>query len=112
MGMTLGELAGKVGATIPSVAPGRIIDAPNSLADADIRHVAPFTDAKYVAQLQKTHAGAVLAKVAPTEADIPAGTALLLTPDPEIAFVTALNLLHPETHETPGIDPRAVVEPG
>ena len=112
MGMTLGELAGRVGATIASGDPDRIIDAANSLADADIRQLAPFTDAKYVAQLQKTRAGAVLAKIQPAEADIPAGTALLLTPDPEIAFVTALNLLHPETHETPGIDPRAVVEPG
>ena len=110
--MTLGELAATLQATLVRGDPGVNITGAASLAEAGAQHIAPYTNAQFLPQLKATRAGAVLAGGAAAAADLPAGSALLCAADPEMAFVEALRLLYPETPEQPGIDPRAVVEPG
>ena len=114
MGLLLSDLAARLSATLVQGDSSRVIDAANSLNEAGPSHLAPFTDAKYSDQLKSTRAGAILAKVIPSGdgGRVPEGTALLLCPDPEMAFIQALQLLHPEPVEAPGIDRTAVVESG
>ncbi|MCY3021879.1 MAG: UDP-3-O-(3-hydroxymyristoyl)glucosamine N-acyltransferase [Planctomycetota bacterium] len=112
MPITLGELAPKLNATLASGDPARRIEGVSSLADGDERHIAPFTDARYLPQLKQTRAGAVLAQDQAVAKDLPSGTALLCTADPELALVTALQLLYPEPEERPEVHPSAVVEAG
>ncbi|MGD0092082.1 MAG: UDP-3-O-(3-hydroxymyristoyl)glucosamine N-acyltransferase [Planctomycetota bacterium] len=112
MSISLGELAATLHATLVRGDPGARIAGAANLAEAGPQHLAPFTDAQFLPQLQATRAGAVLARSESVAANLPAASALLCVADPEMAFVAALQLLHPGTGEQPGIDPRAVVEPG
>ncbi|HYG73447.1 MAG TPA: UDP-3-O-(3-hydroxymyristoyl)glucosamine N-acyltransferase, partial [Planctomycetota bacterium] len=73
---------------------------------------APFTDEKFLPDLQKTRAGAILAKSDACLPNVPQSTALLCAADPEIAFIQLIHALHPEASEPAGVDSRAVVEPG
>jgi UDP-3-O-[3-hydroxymyristoyl] glucosamine N-acyltransferase len=112
MPVTLQELAAKIGATLSRGKPDATISAVGSLAESGPQQVAVFFDPRYADALAKTHAGAVISKTDEIAAALPAGSALLVSPDPEMAFVKSISLLHPEAPEAPGIDPRAVVEPG
>ena len=112
MPITLGELAAKLKATLVRGDPNVLLAGAASLAEAGPHQLAPFTDAQFLPQLKATRAGAVLSRSGSVDVDLPAATALLCVPDPEIAFVEALRLLHPETPEQPSVDPRAEVEPG
>ena len=116
MPITLQELASQLGATLLRGDPTALIEAAGSLTEAGPSQIAPFTDIKYLAQLESTRAGAVIAKGegdgGGIELKVPPGTALLSAPDPEIAFLHALTLLHPETPEIPGIDETALIERG
>src|SRR5260221_6940051 len=96
MPIALNELAERLGATIVRGNPGTRIDSVNSLADADTHQVAPFTDIKYLAELQQTRAGAVLARCDVVTPPTPKDTALLNSPDPEFAFIQAIGILHPD----------------
>ena len=108
--LTLQALAEKLGAKLVRGDGNLIVTGLSSLAAAEPTQIAPFSDPKFQPQLEKTRAGVVIAKTEP--ANLPAATALLLSPDPEIAFITALSLFFPETAERAGIDARAVIEPG
>ena len=112
MALTLGELAERIGATLSSGDGGKTIDGVSSLGEAGPRQLAPFTDERYLPQLQKTQAGAVVTKNGIAPAGLPAATVLLWSADPEMAYVKALEILYPQHAETPGIDPRAVIESG
>jgi UDP-3-O-[3-hydroxymyristoyl] glucosamine N-acyltransferase len=107
--ITLQALAEKLGATVARGDATLSISGVGNLETAGAAEVAPFSDPKYQAQLEKTRAGAVLAKTEP--AKLPASAALLLCPDPEIAFITAIAHFFPESAERAGIDARAVIEP-
>ena len=110
MPITLQLLAEKLGATLVRGNPDLSLSGVSNLATAGPADVAPFSDPAYQPQLEKTRAGAVLAKTEP--ANLPASVALLLCPDPEIAFIAVVSLFFPESAEKPGIDARAVIEPG
>ena len=112
MPVTLQELAAKIGATLNRGNAATTIEAAGSLATAGAHQIAVFFDPRYADQIPATRAGAVIAKTDEIAIALPASAALLISPDPEMAFVKALSLLHPEIPETGGIDPRAVVEPG
>src|SRR5262249_21423884 len=73
--------------------------------------LAPFSNPQYQPQLEATKAGAVVAKVEPPGMAWPASRALLISPDPEMAFVKAIEVFYPEIPEKPGIDGRAIIEP-
>jgi len=111
MALTLNELAGKIGARILRGDPNMFIDAAANLAEAGPTSIAPFTDLAYADELAKTRAGAVLSKL-DAPAGLPQSAALLQSSDPELAFIGAIEALHPARLETPGVDARACVEPG
>ncbi|HEY3323591.1 MAG TPA: UDP-3-O-(3-hydroxymyristoyl)glucosamine N-acyltransferase [Planctomycetota bacterium] len=112
MSITLGELAAKIGASLVRGEAALLMDGVANLSDAGARELAPFTNAKFAGELERTRAGAVLAFDEKSAGSLPAGTALLVAADPEMALISAINLLHPMAEETVGVDPRAVVEPG
>jgi UDP-3-O-[3-hydroxymyristoyl] glucosamine N-acyltransferase len=111
MPILLRELAQKIGATILRGDGGLGVDGAANLADAGPNHIAFFADVKFYAdQLPASKAGAIIVKS--DSAKLPATAAVLLVADPEMAFLAALNHFYPEVRETPGVDARAVVEPG
>lgn len=112
MPLTVAQLAKACGATILGGDPSRIVRAAGNLQDAGPEDVAPLTDSRYAGLLSSTRAAAVLLKAGSEHPKPPAETALLYHPDPEGAFLSLLNLLHPETPETPGIHSTACVEEG
>lgn len=109
MAIHLGDLAEKLGAILASGSRDGLIEGVASLKDAKSGELAPFTDERFAVDLKRTQAGAVLAKESVLDG-LPAGVALLCCADPEMAFLKATHLLHPEDQVCAGIDPRAVVE--
>lgn len=112
MPITLGDLASKLQAALVRGDASACLAGASSLSEAGPREIAPFTDERFLPQLRRTRAAAVLARSAAVTADLPPATALLCVADPELSFVEVLRLLHPETAEQAGVDARAVVEPG
>lgn len=110
--ITVSELAQRCGATLEGGDPGRMVVAAGSLSDAGPDQVAPLTDARYAPLLATTKAAGVFCKKGDRPQGQPPATALLFCDDPEMAFLKAIGVLHPELPETPGIDARACVEPG
>jgi len=112
MPFTIASLAAELGATLVRGNGNAAITGVGNLSDAGPEQLAPFNDPNYSAQLTATKAGAVLAKVEPQGVVWPAGTAFLQSSDPEMAFLKAVTLFHPQVSEPAGIDARAVIEPG
>ena len=110
--LTLAAVAEKIGATVASGDSSKPIDGVANLLDATPRQLAPFTDLKYLSEAEKTQAGAILVHATTHLPRLPSGTALLRAADPEMAFIAALELLYSPSSEQPGVDLRAVVEPG
>ncbi|MFH0937666.1 MAG: UDP-3-O-(3-hydroxymyristoyl)glucosamine N-acyltransferase [Planctomycetota bacterium] len=111
MTITLRELVGKIGATLARGSADQRIRGVASLKEAGPDQIAPFFDKKFADELERTRAGVVLAKDSSLP-NLPVTAALICAPDPEMAWVQTLTLLHPETLETSGVDSRAVIEPG
>lgn len=116
---TLSEVATAAGAKIADGGnPDAVIDDVRPLIEAGATHVSFIDNRKYLAQLDKTAAGACL--VIPALADrVPAGTAALITPQPYHGFARALVLFYPSAMQpivtspgAPPIDPTAKLEEG
>lgn len=112
MALTVAQLAHACGATLQGGDPSRSVRAAGNLQDAGPDQVAYLTDPRYAEHLPRTQAAAVFLKTDTQHPAPPVGTAVLYHADPEIAFLNALKLLHPETPEKPGVDPHACVEDG
>ncbi len=112
MTITAGELAARLQTELLRGDAGISLADVGSLADAGPDRLAPYTDEQYLDQLKATRAGAVLFKRGKDTSNAPAGAALLICDDPEIAFLKAVRVFHPEQAREPGVHPRAVVEPG
>ena len=108
---TLGQLAQAIGAVLEGGDAKKILRGAHNLAEAGPDEVAPLADPRYAPLLAHTRAAAVVLKRGAHPAP-PPGTALLYAEDPELAFLKALSVLHPEPCETPGVDTQARVEPG
>ena len=111
MPIPLKILAEKIGASIARGDGAMPVSGVASLADAAPSELSQFSSAQYLPQLEKTRAGAILAKAEPAGVAWPDSRALLLSPDPEMAFIRAIEVFYPEVPERPGIDARAVIEP-
>jgi UDP-3-O-[3-hydroxymyristoyl] glucosamine N-acyltransferase len=109
---TLATLATELGATLVRGNANAQIAGVANLAEAGPQHLAYFSDVQYSAQLAGTKAGAILAQSEPQGVAWPANSAFLQCADPEMAFVKALGIFHPPVSEVPGIDSRAIIEPG
>jgi UDP-3-O-[3-hydroxymyristoyl] glucosamine N-acyltransferase len=108
MALTLGELADRIHATLSEPAKADVpVTGCESLADADESHVSFLHHPKYLDQLRKTRAAAVI--VAPnTEAD---GKTLLIADDPYYAFRNAAIELHGWRQQPhPGVHPDAYID--
>ena len=116
---TLSEVVMAAGAKIADGAnPKAVISDVRPLSEAGVTHVSFIDNRKYLAQLDKTAAGACL--VIPALADrVPASTAALITPQPYHGCARALALFYPAamqpmvaTLDAPPIDPTAKLEDG
>lgn len=112
MPVTLAEIVKQCSATLEGGDPSKVINAAAALEMAEADEVAPFTDTRYKELFAHTRAGAVFLKHGFEHPEPPAGTALLFTDDPEMAFLKMVALLHPALEEREGVDPKACVEPG
>lgn len=112
MKIRLSELAARIGAEIARGGAASELAGVSNLADAGPDQLAPFTDPQYLAQLKATKAGAILIKRGADIADVPAGAAVLVCGDPEMAFLEAIRQFNPPVARAAGIHPTAIVEAG
>jgi UDP-3-O-[3-hydroxymyristoyl] glucosamine N-acyltransferase len=104
-GLTLKELASRVGATLAG--DGEVtIHAVGTLENATADAISFLSTPKYRSQLATTRAAAVI--VAPADVD---ATALpkLVHPNPYATYARVASILHPQTPPAPGIDADARV---
>jgi UDP-3-O-[3-hydroxymyristoyl] glucosamine N-acyltransferase len=95
------ELAGAAGRALAGVAP---------LSAAGPDQVSFLDNRKYLDALAATHAGAIILHP-DLAARAPAGAALLLSPEPYLAWARVCALFHPEPPPGPAIHPTASVDP-
>lgn len=106
MAETLSELARLAGGQLRGDRNHKI-QSVSTLAAAGPSDVAFLADDKYLSQLKRTRAGAVI--LDPAHADECPGNAIL-TDNPHLAFAHIAQRLHPATAAAPGIHPTAVVD--
>jgi UDP-3-O-[3-hydroxymyristoyl] glucosamine N-acyltransferase len=107
----LGELAAHVGGEMDNRASADFpIRDVSNLDTAEPGEISLFSDAKYASAFAKTRAGVVItdAKLAAHEHN---GTALLLCPNPRLAFAQVGHLFYPPAPLTEGIAPTQQVHP-
>jgi UDP-3-O-[3-hydroxymyristoyl] glucosamine N-acyltransferase len=115
--LTLADLASLTGAQLADPAhAGRVVSAAASLDRAGPVHLSFCENRKYVAQLERTHAGAVLVNER-LEPSVPAHVPVLRVAEPYRAFVTAIRQMYPDTlrpaswFDNSGVASAAVVHP-
>lgn len=92
--VSLGELAALTGAELaPGAVPSRQISEAAPLDRADARGVSFLSDRRYRDDLRVSRAGAVFVTGAHVQ-DVPSGTAILLTPEPQAAWAMAAQRLY------------------
>ena len=109
MAMTINELAKACDATIEAGDCAQIITAANDITAAQAGQVTQLTQARYRQHLQTSHASACFIATDFEVQDIPESLILLRCADPEMAFVKAVKLLHPDVNYSATIEPQAVI---
>ncbi|MEQ1896789.1 MAG: UDP-3-O-(3-hydroxymyristoyl)glucosamine N-acyltransferase [Vicinamibacterales bacterium] len=102
--MTLSDLAARLGCRLDGPPDLEMLGVA-SLEDATVQHVALCANARYVAALAATRAGAV---IVPLDGPAPP-CAALRSPQPYLAFARALAIFAPASAAPSGVHPRAVV---
>lgn len=97
MAMTLSDLANACGATIEGAQTNFEIYAANDIVNAEIGQVTQLTQVRYRTHLKTTKASACFIGNDFEVENVPDSLTLLRCADPEMAFVKAVVLLHPET---------------
>src|SRR5690554_951848 len=109
MAVTLGELAGAIGATVRGDGAAEV-DGCAALVEAGPRQVSFLANRKYLPHLRTTKAAAVIIS-AKDAAEAPPQRALLIADDPYFAFRNAMVKLHGwRTPPAPGISPQAFID--
>ena len=109
----LSELAGLVGAECAMPAADREISGVASLVEASPGDISFFHNARYVNQLARTQAAAVLVPADLDTTALPAGPAYLAVANPSMAFAAVVARFTPPAPALRmGVHPRAVVEEG
>lgn len=86
----------------------------NSAADimsAQAGQVTVLSDGKYKKYLPNCQASACFINTAPEAGEFPAGLVFLVCQDPEMSFLQAVQLLHPEHPIRPEISAQAAIDP-
>ena len=94
--MLLTELAELCQATLLADDTTLAVFSAADIMSAQDKQVTVLSDQKYKKYLKTTQATACFIAEAPSEAERPAGLVFLITADPEISFLNAVKLLHPE----------------
>jgi UDP-3-O-[3-hydroxymyristoyl] glucosamine N-acyltransferase len=108
MTVTLGELAVRFGCELRGD-PAATVDSVAALSQAGPRSITFLANAKYVAQLSGTRAGAVILD-AKSASDSP--VPVLVAANPHATYARVATLLHPDPPLNPGIHASATVAAG
>jgi UDP-3-O-[3-hydroxymyristoyl] glucosamine N-acyltransferase len=110
MPMTLKELADFCNAQIDGGNPSTLIDSAADISSAQRGQVTQLTSSKYSRYAKQSKASACFIATDFVVDDCPETLALLRCADPEMAFITAVGLLHPVKTYQAHISPQAVLE--
>lgn len=110
MAMTIQELATICGAIIEGGDATQILTAANDITSAKIGQVTQLTQARYRHYLKESMASACfVGNDFDVQYVVPENLVLLRCSDPEMAFVKAVELLHPSTSYARTISPKAII---
>ncbi|MGR8935523.1 MAG: UDP-3-O-(3-hydroxymyristoyl)glucosamine N-acyltransferase [Gammaproteobacteria bacterium] len=112
MAVTLQELATLCDAELQGGNPSQPITSVADIMNASDGQVTLLIDPRYSKHLADSSASACLIGNDFTVGDVPQSMGLLRCADPEMAFITALKALHPESRYEPRLAPQAVIEEG
>lgn len=110
MPITIKELADLCGARIEGGDPSTAIRSAADITSAGPNQVTQLTNSRYASYLKDTTASACFIAEGFAVNAKPENLALLICPDPEISFVKAVKLLHPDRVYGQYIAPQAVLE--
>lgn len=109
MTITLSNLAQACSATIEGIHANPKITSANDIVNAKIGQVTQLTQARYRSHLQTSQASACFIADNFDVENVPETLVLLRCSDPEMAFVKAVSLLHPDVNYPADISPQAVI---
>jgi UDP-3-O-[3-hydroxymyristoyl] glucosamine N-acyltransferase len=109
MAMTINELAQACGATLEGGDATQIITAANDIFSAKVGQITQLTQARYRHHLVDSLASACFIATDFELQNVPKSLTLLRCVDPEMAFVKAVELLHPDTIYSATIASQAVI---
>ena len=110
MPITLKELAEFCNAQVVGGDTSATITSAADIKSAQAGQVTQLTNSRYAQYINNSPASACFIAEGFKVDNVPESMALLVCADPEISFIKALNLLHPEKVYTPQIAPQAVLE--
>jgi UDP-3-O-[3-hydroxymyristoyl] glucosamine N-acyltransferase len=110
MPITLKELADFCNARIEGGDASALIHSAADITSAQIGQVTQLTNSKYSRYIKDSLATACFISESFVVDDIPESMALLVCPDPEISFIKAVELLHPDREYGSHISSLAVLE--
>ena len=109
MPLTLKELAKACNATLEKGDPALLIESVADISSAQAGQVTQLTSSRYAKYMQSSTASACFVNESFALADAPDTMALLVSKDPEMSFVKAISLFHPEPSYPAHIAPQAVL---
>jgi UDP-3-O-[3-hydroxymyristoyl] glucosamine N-acyltransferase len=110
MPITIKELADLCGARIEGGDPSIVIESAADITSAGQNQVTQLTNSRYAVHINNSAASACFIAEDFAVNKVPESLALLICADPEIGFIQALKLLHPDRIYQPHIAPQAVLE--
>ncbi|MGZ5007234.1 MAG: UDP-3-O-(3-hydroxymyristoyl)glucosamine N-acyltransferase [Methylobacter sp.] len=110
MPITLKELADFCGARIEGGDLSTIIHSAAEITSAQHGQVTQLTNSRYTRHIKDSTASACIIAEDFNVENVPENMALLLCADPELSFIKAVQLLHPQRNYNPQIAPQAVLE--
>lgn len=110
MPITIKELADLCGARIEGGDPSAMINSAADITSAGPNQVTQLTNSRYAPHIKTSNASACFIAEGFAVADIPEGLSLLICADPEISFINAVKLLHPDRTYEHRIAPQAILE--
>lgn len=110
MPITIKELADLCGARIEGGDPSAAILSAADITSAKPNQVTQLTNGRYAPYLKESGASACFIAEGFTVDAKPENLALLVCPDPEMSFIKAVKLLHPDREYGQFISPHAVLE--
>ena len=109
MAMTISELATACDATLEGGNAEQIVTTANDITAAQIGQVTQLTQARYRHHLPSSQASACFIATDFEVQNVPKSLTLLRCADPEMSFIKAVKLLHPDAIYSATISPQAVI---